>query len=131
MCLPLGLGVSASGPAGVCLWVQWVHTPCKHPLGRHPQADTPGTPCPLHAGIHTSPLWIEFLTHAYEHITFAQILLRAVRNELSQVRSRHPPRPRCRHPEDPWAGKLPWTQRQTHPWTQRQTHPPCPHQMTI
>ena len=31
--------------------------------------------CPLHAWIHVSPLWTEFLTNVYENITFPQLLL--------------------------------------------------------
>ena len=29
-----------------------------------------GVSAPVHAGIHPPPLWIEFLTHAYENITY-------------------------------------------------------------
>ena len=29
--------------------------------------------CPVHARIHTSPLWTEFLTHVFENIIFPQL----------------------------------------------------------
>ena len=32
-----------------------------------------GVSAPVHAGIHTLPLWTEFLTHACENITFPQL----------------------------------------------------------
>ena len=44
---------------------------------------------PILSGVHAwgrhvwdthTPLWTEFLTHAYENITFPQLLLRAVKN---------------------------------------------------
>ena len=38
----------------------------------------PGEGCVCLEGSYTSPLWTEFLTHAYENITFPQLLLRTV-----------------------------------------------------
>ena len=39
----------------------------------------------VHAGIHITPLWTEFLTHACENITFPQLRLRTVKIVLKNT----------------------------------------------
>ena len=57
-----------------------VTTPCSRPGHTPSHTHTPQShthPDPLHAEIHT-PLWTEGMTHAFENITFSQLLLKVV-----------------------------------------------------
>ena len=78
-CLPLGLGVSASGSVGVHL--QADNLLARYPLDRHPVGVHPilGRQPPAHCMLGYTPPRREFLTLACENITFPELLRRAVK----------------------------------------------------